>query len=245
MSVWFCIPSCRAAAEAKACLDKWRGMGYKIALLRQGSAVEADLLIPTGEYLGWARSTNILAREVLRRDPDCAFVVGGGDDYVPDFGTTAGSIAVQCGKRFMNIHADAQDDFTSTYGVMQPTGDRWGDSPSARMTYGEDRGAILDRVAGSPWMGREFCERAYLGNGPMWDGYHHMFADEELCAVAEAQGVYWRRPDLTQYHEHYSRIPGMEPSAGEIYSREEWGFSSQMFNDRKWKGFPGSEPICR
>lgn len=241
MSVWFCIPSCRPASEAKACLDRWRAMGYKIAILRQGEPIEADLVIPTGEYLGWARSTNILARQVLRRDRECDWVVGGGDDYWPaenywpDPLHSSKSIAEQCETYFAE----------GTYGVMQATGDKWGDSPSARITYGEDRGAILDRVAGSPWMGREWCERSYLGNGPMWDGYFHMFADEELCNVAEKQGVYWRRPDLTQYHDHYSRKLGVEPSASEIYAQSEWNTSYEMFQNRKVKGFPGSEPCPR
>lgn len=100
-------------------------------------------------------------------------------------------------------------------------------------------------------MGREWCERAYLGNGPMWDGYHHIYADEELQAVAEAQGVYWQRPDLTQYHDHPARKS--EAGFGEynkghlapLYSEAAWAEGRKMFEDRKSKGFPGSEPLCR
>jgi len=248
MSVWFCVPSCRPAHEAKACFDKWREMGYRIAILRQGEPVEADLLIPTGEYLGWARSTNILAREVLRRDVTCNWVVGGGDDYLPVPDMEPGVIAFECGDYFgqrevgLNFHL-------SSFGVMQPTGDRWGDSESARATWGQDRGAILDRVAGSPWMGREWCERSYLGNGPMWDGYHHLYADEELCEVAEKLGVYWRRPDLVQYHAHPAREKGFgvyhKGHLKELYSKEAWTREKEMFDARKKSGFPGCEPCPR
>lgn len=252
MSVWFAIPSCRPKSEAEDCLAKWKGMGYKIALLRQGEPVEADLLIPTGEYLGWARSTNILAREVLRIDPDCDWVVGGGDDYNPETCCDAESIASQCDHHFGLIGYGIE--CRGSYGVMQPTGDRWGDSDSARATYGEDRGAILDRIAGSPWMGREWCERSYLGNGPMWDGYHHLYADEELQEVAIQQGVFWQNRDLTQFHNHPARANWGKPGGGREYheghlaainTSESWSQHSTMFNDRKSKGFPGSEPLCR
>ena len=251
MSVWLCIPSCRPAAETEDCLRRWRALGYKIALLRQGEPVEADLLIPTGEYLGWARSTNILAREVLRWDESASWIVGGGDDYLPDPARDAASIEADCfgyfyrlNVYFWNFHETGRRDWDiRTFGVMQPTGDRWGDSESARATYGPDRGAQLDRIAGSPWMGREWCERAYLGNGPMWDGYHHMFADEELQEVAIAQGVFWQRRDLCQMHNHFTREPGRVAAAAEIYSSEEWTRSNRIFCERKAKGFPGSGVI--
>lgn len=252
MSVWFAIPSCREAPEAKACLDRWREMGYKIAILRQGQPIEADLVIPTGEYLGWARSTNILAREVLRRDRDASWIIGGGDDYLPDSYYHPHEIALQNAKRFMGSDLNTGDIFSlmkkSTFGVVQPTGDRWGDSESSRATYGENRGAIIDRVAGSPWMGREWIERSYLGDGPMWSGYHHCFADEELLEVATTAGVYWARPDLTQYHDHASRKTSdrtcwpahLEPAI----TGANWDHDYKMFAERKAKGFPGSQSIC-
>lgn len=250
MSVWFAIPSVRPPAEAKACLDKWRAQGYKIALLRQGESIEADLLIPTGEYLGWARSTNILAKEVLRRDRTAYWIVGGGDDYFPDQIRTAESFEFESTRYFLDLHANRQDEFTASFGVVQFTGDRWGDSESSRQTYGADRGAEIDRIAGSPWMGREWCERAYMGIGPMWPGYHHLYADEELCCVAEKLGVYWRRPDLTQYHNHPCRTDprgyGVYQTGhlAPLYAPERWASERAHFEERKAKGFPGCEPIC-
>lgn len=247
MSVWFCIPSCRPAAESEACLAKWRGLGYKIALLRQGEPVECDLLIPTGEYLGWARSTNILAKEVLRRDADCWWCVGGGDDYFPDpdFG------ACQLSNQFI-VHFQNEESAKRTYGgsfsVVQPTGDRWGDSESSRLEFGQDRGAQIDRICGSPWMGREWCHRAYMGIGPMWPGYHHLYADEELHEVAKKLGVLWQRRDLTQYHNHPCRTEGykvyQKGHLAPLYSPEAWATERAHFEDRKRKGFPGCEPIC-
>lgn len=267
MSVWFSIPSCRPKPEVEACLAKWKGLGYKIALLRQGEPIEADLVVSTGEYLGWPRSTNILAREVLRRDKWAEWIIGGGDDYLPIPERWGDELADEFRNEFVSrwqdrtiddqlqrwmppyrsiTSEDDNDEWVGGYGVVQPTGDRWGDSESARQTYGQDRGAIIDRVAGSPWMGREWCERAYLGNGPMWDGYHHLYADEELQEVAIAQGVFWQRRDLTQYHDHPARTRGQaayrEGHLAGIYSDENWARERSMFMDRKSKGFPGSEP---
>jgi hypothetical protein len=241
MSVWFCIPSCRSAVEAEACLAKWRALGYKIALLRQGEPVDADLLIPTGEYLGWARSTNILAKEVLRRDASASWLVGGGDDYFPDRDHEAGAIADECSKHFAGLYP------LDKWGVMQPTGDRWGDSESSRLEFGQDRGAQIDRICGSPWMGREWCHRAYMGIGPMWPGYHHLYADEELHGVAKKLGVLWQRRDLTQYHNHPCRTQGhgvyQTGHLAPLYSPEAWAREREHFEDRKRKGFPGAEPL--
>jgi hypothetical protein len=74
--------------------------------------------------------------------------------------------------------------FGGTFGVMQPTGDRWANGS-------------IDRICGSPWLGREFCTRMYHGKGPMYGGYLHMFGDEELQHVATRLGVLWQRRDLT------------------------------------------------
>ena len=236
MSCWFAIPSCRPALEACVCFDRWRERGYRIAVLRQGEAVEADLHIQTGHYLGWARSTNILARHILRIDPEAQWVVCGGDDYWPVAEHTADYIA-----RETTAH------FNGTFGVMQPTGDRWGDDAAARAMYGEGRGAYIDRVAGSPWMGRNWILHSYLGNGPMWDGYHHCFADEELQEVASKLGVFQQRLDLTQFHEHPGRTSfsteDWPPHLAPAITGANWDRDQAMFRERKLKGFPGSEPL--
>ena len=245
MSVWLAIPSIRPPAEAKDCLDRWRAQGYKVAVLRQGEPIEADLLIPTGEYLGWGRSTNILAKEVLRRDEFAHWIVGGGDDYWSDPGRDANAIATDCCRHFADLDSFAH----CSWGVMQPTGDRWGDNESSRAAFGENRGAEIDRIAGSPWMGREWCERAYLGNGPMPDFYHHLYIDEELQEVATLLGVFWQRRDLTQYHNHPCRQEGygvyQTGHLAPLYDPAAWNREKEIFETRKAKGFPGSEPLPR
>ena len=75
---------------------------------------------------------------------------------------------------------------------MQPTGDRYA-------------GGCIDRIAGSPWLGREWCLRANGGRGPFWPEFTHMFSDECLKRTAEKLGVYWARPDLTHFHNHFMR----------------------------------------
>lgn len=238
-SVWFCVPSCRPKREAEDCFRRWKALGYKIAILRQGEPIDSDLVdvqISTGEYLGWPNSTNFLCKRVLADDASIRWGVGGGDDYWPISDRWAANVGFECFEYF-----------DGTFGVMQPTGDRWGDNESSRITFGQDRGAILDRVAGSPWMGREWIERSYQGNGPMFDGYRHLYADEELQCVAEKLGVFWQRRDLVQYHNHPAREKGFgvynQGYLKDLYSKEAWKKERALFESRKAAGFPGSEPL--
>ena len=243
MSVWFCIPSIRPNGGT---IPLWRERGYKVAALRQGDLIDCELLIPTGEYRGWANSVNILAKAVVEMDPTAEWIVTGGDDYEPDLALPPEFIGYQCACHF----AVTQGVGHCLFGVMQPTGDRWGDSPATRKQYGENRGAYLDRIAGSPWMGREWVKRAYGGNGPMHAGYRHMYADEELKEVAEKLGVYWARRDIIQMHRHWGRIAGEE--FGDIKdcpdfllpvnTPKHWHESQKLFVERKAAGWPGHEP---
>jgi hypothetical protein len=227
MSVWFAIPSARPAPEAEPVVAKWREMGYKIALLRQGEPIEADIHIPTPIYFGWAQSINMLAGLVLQQDPEAEWIVSGGDDTLPDLANSADIISAQC-----KAH------FGGTFGVMQPTGDRWADGS-------------IDRICGSPWLGREFCQRMYQGRGPMFDGYAHMFGDEELQQVAVKLGVLWQRRDLIHLHKHYFRTANdgvnhgaeIPPHMQEWNSRKHWIESQALFNERRVFGFPGHEPL--
>jgi hypothetical protein len=239
MNVWFAIPSCRPAAEAEPILAKWRERGYKIALLRQGEPLEADLTIQTDHYLGWAPSINILARFIVEHDPDAEFIVSGGDDTEPDTDHAAEKIGRECREYFEEPGARKFEWIGATFGVMQPTGDLklW-------------PGSAIDRFAGSPWMGREFCRRMYGGSGPLFDGYHHMFADEELQEVATKLGVFWQRPDLIHKHMHWGRRAGgarredIPDFLQHVNSREHWNESEALFNARKAAGWPGHEPIA-
>lgn len=257
MSVWFAIPSCRPRPEALKRLEMWADMGYRIAILRQGEPIGRHLTgieIAVDAYLGWAHSTNILCRWILRTDPHAQWIVGGGDDYMPDVNLRAEELAEDCCEYFSKRvwrdlpHPDIDGAITSgprpTFGIMQPTGDRWGDSPAARQQYGADRGAYLDRICGSPWMGREWVQRSYGGRGPMHEGYFHYYADEELQEVAQSAGVLWQRRDVIQLHEHWGRKDdATEADMPEWYRRivnPDWQRSQELFSARKAAGFPGA-----
>lgn len=241
MSVWLTIPSARPIDEIRERLGRWRAMGYKISLWRNGPhrhddvSALADWVTVTEEYAGWGASINELARAVFALDDSCDWIVGGGDDTDPDPTRTADEIATQC-----SLH------FDGTFGCCQPTGDRWGaDEPWALARFPEAP-AYIDRICGSPWIGREFARRMNSGNGAFWPEYPHMFADEELQAIAQKLGVLWQRPDLTHHHEHPRRdgVQRTPDFAQEIYSAPHWVASEALFKTRKLLGFPGSEPIA-
>lgn len=242
MSVWVCAPSKRPVEQVELWAAAWRARGYKIALWRD------DMDFPYGlvnyissepPYPGYAQAMNSLIRDVLHTDEKCEWVVAAADDVHPDPNHTPEEIAAQCADHFAIVGGSGSQ---RTFGVVQPTGDRWGDK----------QGAYIDRVAGSPWIGREFARRAYGGKGPYWPDYFHMGVDEELQAVAEKLGVFWQRPDLTHHHAHWGRpLPGERMAPSErmpeflrrANSAEQWMRYKRIFAERKAAGFPGSEPL--
>ncbi len=254
MSVWFVIPSIRPNGGT---IPLWRKMGYKVAVLRQGEPIDCEVQIQTDQYRGWAPSVNLLAKFVIEKDPLAEWIVTGGDDYEPDMSADPDAIGQQCWNHFCDLNLIERkpnpNDNDVTFGVMQPTGDRWGDTPQSRAFYGEGRGAYIDRIAGSPWFGREWVKRAYGGNGPMHEGYKHMYADEELKEVAEKLGVYWPRRDLIQLHQHWGREPGDTPGDFRkcpdfllpVNTPQHWHESKKIFEERKAAGWPGHEPLLQ
>lgn len=233
MSVYLCIPSARPVDEAEACLQKWRDRGYKLAIFREmdRGPVKADLLVNTLPYRGYAAAVNLLAKLVLDDDSECNWIVAAGDDTDPDPTHEPEDIALECSEYF-------------SFGVMQPTGDPWSDG----------NGRIIERIAGSPWLGREWCRRAYGGRGPLWPEYYHTHADEELQLVAKRLGVFWQRPDLIQMHHNWARgetvkdrVRAVQRGAPEFlkyaHSQEQWDKYQALFNARKAAGFPGSDPL--
>jgi hypothetical protein len=210
-------------------------------------------------YQGWARSTNLTIAVVLAVHPDAEWFVAGGDDIAPDPNHTADEIAAECSAYFGEWWGTASEGYKldylerfeayggeeahRTFGVMQPTGDRW-------MDRGDGKGAVIDRVAGSPWMGREFCRRMYHGAGPLYNGYYHNFADQELQAVATKLGVFWQRRDLLQEHRHWARPRGDWRDAPDwAYkindpAQSDWDKSKKLFYSREAAGFPGHEPLA-
>jgi hypothetical protein len=227
-------------------LEQWRKMGYGIALLRQGDPPRpelCDLLAPTDSYLGWAKSINMLSAIVLGSEPDCDWFVGGGDDTLPDADKLADEVAAQC-SAYLGLNAllgnstlywKTSSKAICTLGVMQPTGDDWADA----------QGRIIKRFAGSPWLGREWCKRAYQGRGPLYP-YPHCWADEELQAVAIKYGAFWQRPDLCQRHNNWARDPdprGPQPKPLAPIITDDYRASKPLFEQRKAAGWPGSEPL--
>ena len=231
MSVWLCLPSARADSGT---IPAWTVAGYRTAIWRDPGSpeIEADIIVH-GKYPGYYMACNILMRAVLTLDKACGWCVCAGDDTLPEPIMAPDSIALSC-----------EAHFGGTFGVMQPTGDNWSDFHAGKMSR------IIERIAGSPWIGRDFARRAYGGNGPYWTGYFHCGGDEELQCVAQKLGAYWQRPDLTHYHQHWARQNQCSPKPlvppahlARATSQGEWAHYLQEFGSRKADGFPGSEPI--
>ena len=256
MSVsWLCIPSKKPAPEAQMVIDRWRARGYKAAIWRDtGDApVECDLLL-TGEYPGYARAVNALSQEAVKRGAEWCILAG--DDIDPDPTHDPAEIARECREHFSDIHSErfnsgtlhpwqcnlSMEDFAdwATFGVMQPTGDRWGADRNDKNFCGS---AYIDRVAGSAWCGAEYVRRMYRGTGPMCGEYFHMHADECLQEVAILMGVFWQRPDLTQMHNHWGRTSGRMPAYLKR-ANAEFAESALLFARQKAAGFPGHEPCA-
>ncbi len=246
-TVWYAIPSKRPPDEAERVLKLWRERGYHVALWRDDASEHIDAeLVQYGPYPGYAQAVNHLCRYILKGFPNAEWIVTGGDDVEPDPNHSAEEIARGCSEYFANLRwtFGAPDGGvthirnTPTFGVMQPTGDPWSDT----------KGRIIERIAGSPWMGREFCRRMNGGAGPLWPEYTHCFEDEELQCVAQKLGVFWQRSDLIQYHNQWARESHhmkakMPDFLAEANSPQHWARFKSLFEIRKAGGFPGHEPI--
>ncbi len=258
MSVWYLIPSKRPPEEAEPVLRQWQERGYEVLVQRDGG--DASLFVPsiTRPYQGYAEAVNFLVKYVLVQDEECEWIVTGGDDMLPDPHKSAEEIAEECNDYFRSsalcssLRGEVPDysggelDALATFGVMQPVGDRW-------LVNGPGTQPGSECVAGSPWMGRSWCERINQGRGPLWPEYFHCGEDEELQAVAIKYGVFWQRPDLTHEHRHWgrpkegerlapaSRMPAFLQRAN---SREEWQKMKALLAERKANNWPGTEPIA-
>ena len=223
--VWLALPSANPQ-KAVACNRAWKDRGYRTAFLLNGPAYgapldAADLVIREREYRGWGNSINHLC--TLLGAP---IVVGAGDDMTPDPRLTAGEI----GRQFL-------ERFPDTFGVMQPTGDRWGD-------HGDGKGAMADRICGSPWMGMEFIRKWNSGSGPFWPGYYHFFCDEEMKVVTERAGILWQRRDLTHHHDHWQREGRQRPDYMRA-AQQQWNQDKAVFQRRAAANFPSHEPLTQ
>lgn len=260
--IWYCIPSARPWAQS-TCAE-WERRGYGLALWRDPEPgglppdvycdVRRGTILIVGKYQGYAAAVNALIEIALRNDRSCQWVVTGGDDVMPDQNCTPEQIAAECSAHFGLLRSSLPESGPPwkpeaynhpTFGVMQPTGDRWGDDPMARAQW-PGAPAYIDRVAGSPWIGREFAETINGGRGPIWHEYKHMFEDEELQEVAKKLGVFQQRRDLTHYHKHWMRDNNGDSSQmpeflREVSSQAHWEESQNLFRMRKAGGFPGHQ----
>lgn len=233
-NVWFAVPSARPVEEAAGCLLEWHRMGYKLAVWRDQrdalsttlEAAGAGTVVLVGPYPGYAQAVNALAKDIIATDPDADWIVTAGDDTQPDLNHRSVDIAHEC-----TAH------FGGTFGVMQPTGDRWADGS-------------IDRIAGSPWMGREWCERGNRGAGPFHPQFEHMFGDQVLQETCQKLGIYWQRRDLIHLHKHWTRegpdANHRKPKPAHLEkwtSTEHWDLSQKAYERLKNAGFAECMPV--
>lgn len=224
-NVWFCIPSARPLGGT---VPKWKEKGYRLALWRDRidsvPALGSDDIVITAPYPGYSKSVNALMKAAFAADPECVWAVTGGDDTLPD-PRSPELIARECGEYF-----------NGTFGVMQPTGDPWANYS-------------IEKICGSPWVGRAFWQRTYSGEGPFWPEYWHNFNDDELQDVSKKLGALWQRRDLTHHHEHWMRQDNgvrRNVTAPDFLKRaSSMGMMNAMrtlYHARKKAGFPGALP---
>ena len=216
LRIWYAIPS----ASQERCVnafEKWKGMGYKTAVfLDPGAAgVPADFTMRATEYhpyFGYYEAVNRLTAALA---DEADIIVSGGDDMFPD----PDKNAQQLGQEFV-------EHFKGTLGVMQPTGD--------------NLHANVHTICGSPWMGVDYIRRGYKGVGPMPPYYKHFYGDEEMMDVCNRLGIMWIRPDVVQYHEHWSR-PGVVQLAYQTRNNQYWDVDQKLFFTRRRQGYPDHE----
>lgn len=207
------------AQQADKCLKVWRELGYKTAVMVDWPerSSEADIRLQTDRYSGWAPAINRLCSYCIGEGAD--IVVCGNDDIYPDV-KPARQLADEYFEHFKG----------STFGVMQPTGDRFGN---------------IDGSAIAPWLGREFIERINGGRGPYWEAYRHLYSDTELWAVGKMLGIYCERRDVVQFHAHWSREGCTDtlPPKKRQFIVDHQDHDRDLFYRRKEQGFPGHEPL--
>lgn len=240
-SVWCCVPSARPVDHVRRWAEAWRDMGYKVALhidkltLWEQDTAIADYWRCATTYPGYAQAVNKLAADVLARDPACDWIVTGGDDVFPDRTKRADEIAAEC-----------TEHFGGTFGVCQPTGHRWGENePWAKHQF-PGREAYIDRIAGSPFLGREYCRRAHQGAGPFHPEFLHMHSDESVFEYANMLGIYWPRRDLTHLHQHWGLDgdPSKMPEFAQKWnSKSHWDESKAILDRLKGENFSSCLPL--
>jgi hypothetical protein len=224
--VWYITPTAAPLPQATVCFAAWRERGYSIAVIAENEdrrALPVDLCIVRPKYFGYSEAVNVLAKTVLERDPECQIVVLGGDDVYPCQAKVPEEIA-----------AEFIEYFDGTLGLMQPHGDK--------KHHTHDTGKyIQDTAAWSPWCGREWCERAFMGAGPRHPDFFHYWGDTNLLDVAVWLGRYTHRPDIIQRDDNWKRSKRAHlgrPSY--LYKAKAKSVEDKALYDRlKAEGYPG------
>ena len=211
--VWAIWPSVNSHL-AGTTLRKWRAAGYRTAILiDRGKIWESetapDKIIYGGKWQGFPHAINNLCHQTPGDVVVCA-----GDDIYP----SQEESPIMIREKFL-------ERFPDSFGVMQPTGDRFGS---------------IDLCCPCPWVGRKFIEEAYKGDGPYWEGYFHYFSDEEIQNVATLLGCFQQRPEISQYHDHWQRENGQRPPHMKK-ALQEWKKDKHLHKARETQNFPGHE----
>lgn len=242
-AVWLCIPSARADGGT---IRLWKERGYRVAVQRDPGAPQLSEdcfdVVLEHEWDGYPKAVNRLCKYVLQEWTGTLVCVTGGDDIEPDPTYSPREIQqmflghLTCD--FINgMESINPPEIFNTYGVMQPTGDPWSDS----------QGRIIERIAGSPWMGRDWILKSYGGNGPIFEGFYHFYEDEALQEAAKMQGVFWQRPDIVQKHNHWTRdrnVTGADRLRPVFLNKAQamWEADKQVFLECKARNFSESLP---
>lgn len=220
--------------KAKYAATRWNLRGYRVAVALDGQPTRERIQYFGGsveqffflkQYKGYWAATNHVIKALMGDEKIKADIfVLAADDIDPDPTHTPKDISTS----FFNRFPDG-------FGVMQPCGDPQGIDSSGK--------PAAARICGSPWLGREWCRRAYGGSGAMSSDYFHFYSDEELFEVATKLGVLSMRPDYQQFHKHWSWGHGKQTSYQKKNSEGHWEKDKATFMKRKALGFPGSEPL--
>lgn len=217
--VWVLMPTVMKG-HVPAQLSKWTGRGYRVGLwvdsVPNSEVHQFSELKIQGPYPGVWASWNILAHTACKLGADVCVLIG--DDMDPDPTKNAQEIA----NEFF-------DKFPDGFGVMQPCGDLQGKDSTGT--------PAAARICGSPWVGRSWVQFAYGGSGPVSALYDAFYADEELKHYAEKMGRLWMRPDLSQFHRHWSWGHLPKRSYHER-NQTKWLNDKALFERRQKAGFP-------
>jgi hypothetical protein len=226
--VWFAIPTAARVDLATHCLKAWRNQGYKTAVIRDLKDkwfLPADITLRQKAYQGYALAVNTLAKHILSTDPECEIVVTAGDDVYPCEYKMADEIADE-----FVAH------FGGTLGIMQPRGNE-------SHHRAKDGSYVADSSAWSPWMGREWCERAYMGAGPFHPDFYHYYSGTNLYDVAIRLGYYWQNDDIMQWDDKWKYADSSRRHLGQ--PEYIWKCKAKAAKDRalylrlEAEGYPG------